>query len=105
MHQNLYYGEIITYINERLYQYPDHLIKLDQAMDLSEKTDETIFTFIGRSAHIFVTVQDLFDDEPLDWMKAVRLYSDLILDSLLLGEKPNTLDFLQMITQSLKTLD
>ena len=104
MHQSLYYGEIAAHITDRLYQYPDRIMQIDRSLNLSDNPDETLFTLVGQSAHIFATVQDLFDDEPLNWMKAVELYADNILESLLIGNKPQTINFLQMVTQSIQAL-
>ncbi len=103
MHPSLHYGEVVHLISDRIYQY-EHFMQLDRTIDLNETQDETLFSLIGKSAHIFATVQDLFDDEPLIWMKAAERYADHIIDTLLMGHRPKTIDFLNMVTQSIQAI-
>ena len=103
MHPSLHYGEVVHLISDRIYQY-GHLMQLDRTLNLSEDADTTLFSLIGRSAHIFATIQDLFDDEPMHWTKAAETYADHLIDSLLAGDQPKTLDFLHLTTQSLQAV-
>ena len=104
MHPTLYYGEIATKIMDHFYQYPDRILQLDRTMSLADDNDNFIITIISQASHIFATVQDLFEQENLNWIKTVELYAESILDSLLIGHTPRTVDFLMMIVQSIEAL-
>jgi len=103
MQPSLFYGEISSHIADHLYHYPDRIMQIDRSLPLGDDPDQTIYSIIGNASHVFATIQDLFDNEDLNWLQVVTLYSDELLDSLIIGNNPKTIDFLDMVVRSIYT--
>ena len=101
MHQNLYYGEIAAHITDHLYQYPDRIMQIDRVLGASHYPEDTLHALIGNAAHIFATIQDLFDQETVNWSQALQIYSNDLVDFLLIGDKPRLIDMVDMVSKSI----
>jgi len=104
MSNSLYYGEIANYIYDHFCKYPDHLIKLDHLLDDETEDNTDVYLIAGDAAYVFSVVQEIFDKDSLDWMSILKTYADYLLDNLLIGEKPRTIDLLEIMTDSIQSV-
>lgn len=98
---SLYYGEIAALMAARLFQNPDHAKHIEHSMNELEKDGDTIWSMIATAARVFDTIEDLSGELFVDWHKALQHYSDAMLDHLLNGQKPGTIDMVAMASRSI----
>lgn len=104
MRNSLYYGEIAARISAYLYQNPQQLLHIDRLIGQQEDTQETLWTISANAAHVFDVMEDMASDHCIDWMKALDLYSEEVLEFLLLDSKPSTIDLFSMAVRSIESV-
>lgn len=104
MHNSLYYGEITNSIYNHFFKYADQLDKFRDYFDDDPSLPADMHNIAGDAAFVFSVVQDIFEKEQLDWHDIIKLYSDYLLDDLLIGETPKTIDMLEMMTLSVRSV-
>ncbi len=101
MRNTLYYGEIADKISNHLCKNPNHLNQIDRCLSEGDPS-ETIWTVVSEATHIFENIEDLADQSEINASNAIEEYSHEILDHLLVGHKPNTLNLIDMASRSIQ---
>lgn len=104
MRNSLYYGEIAARISAYLYQNPDHIMQIDRVISQDSDSEDTIWTISATAARVFDVLEDLSEDQGVDWLKALDQYSEEVLDFLLVDSKPTTIDLISMAVRSIKAV-
>ncbi|WP_421896359.1 hypothetical protein [Marinoscillum sp.] len=102
MNDTLYYGEMVAKISARLHQNPDHAIRIARTLNATNDPENSVWTLCADAARVFDKIEDLGCEYFIDWLKAIDHYASKILDLLLSGYKPNTLDMVSMAAQSIE---
>lgn len=103
MSNSHYYGEIAAKISAHLFQNPDLIMELDLVMNRDQESEgTTLWTISADAARVFDTIEDLSGEHFIDWHRALEFYAEKLLDHLLTGETPHTVDMISMASLSLQ---
>ena len=103
MSNNPFYGEIVANISSHLIKNPEILNELELLCERNQETDgSSVWTVCAHAAHIFEALQDLIDDQYMDWQIALDHYADELLDYMLMGKIPRTTDMLSMLSRCIQ---
>ena len=103
MNNTLYYGEIVAKISAHLFNHPEQIARFDLIVN-AEYDDgaTTIYTLCADAARVFDTIENLSEEQFIDWHKALDFYADELLDRLLIGRKPYMIDMISMAARSIE---
>lgn len=102
MKNTLYYGEICAKVSAQLHQNPDHYIRIANVIDAQNARGENVWSLCAEAARVFDKIEDLSSDYFIDWHRASDQYAQQILDFLLSGRKPTTIDLVSMVSNSIE---
>lgn len=104
MRNSLYYGEIAARISAYLYQNPDHILQIDRTLSQDNQCEDTIWTISANAARVFDLLEDMAEDQSVDWLNALDQYSEEVLDFLLVDSKPTSIDLISMAVRSIQSV-
>ncbi|WP_143569766.1 hypothetical protein [Tenacibaculum agarivorans] len=88
---HIFYGTIVSKISGHFFENPDHIAMITNNMD---GDSHAIWTTCTEASKVFHDLIGIIDDIEIDWELAVEAYSEAILNQLIIGDRPNNLNFI-----------
>jgi hypothetical protein len=100
MRNNLYYREIADRMSNRLLENPDQQDELDEIIAREYGDESSVYTICAKAACVFDAVEEISQDDLIDWDHALDEYADEVIDQIMAGDRLDTLDMISLATAS-----
>ena len=87
-------------MSNRLLENPEQINEIDEIIAREYGDDNTVYSVCAKAALVFGAIEELSENDVLDWDHALDEYVDEVIDHLIAGDKLDTLDMIAMATVS-----